>query len=217
MRIAVVEDDVSIGNLLKRVLQKEGFKVRVFSTAESLLSALFEYGEIYDLIVLDLMLPGIGGIDACKFLRQRGVSVPILILTALSAEEDKVTGLDSGADDYVTKPFGIKEFLARVRALLRRVNSLSLGSSGNKPFIEGNCVFIDGEKVELTERERELLKILIERKGEVVSKDYLLLKVWGNSDVSRRVVDVYIKHLRDKLKREGSRIKTVWGRGYKFE
>ncbi|RUM89672.1 MAG: DNA-binding response regulator [Thermovibrio sp.] len=217
MRIAVVEDDVSIGNLIKRVLQKEGFKVRVFSTAESLLSALFEYGETYDLIVLDLMLPGIGGIDACKFLRQRGVSVPILILTALSAEEDKVTGLDSGADDYVTKPFGIKEFLARVRALLRRANSLSLGSSENKPFIEGNCVFIDGEKVELTERERELLKILIERKGEVVSKDYLLLKVWGNSDVSRRVVDVYIKHLRDKLKGEGSRIKTVWGRGYKFE
>ena len=217
MRIAVVEDDVSIGNLIKRVLQKEGFKVRVFSTAESLLNALFEYGETYDLIVLDLMLPGIGGIDACKFLRQRGLSVPILILTALSAEEDKVTGLDSGADDYVTKPFGIKEFLARVRALLRRANSLSLGSSENKPFIEGNCVFIDGEKVELTERERELLKILIERKGEVVSKDYLLLKVWGNSDVSRRVVDVYIKHLRDKLKGEGSRIKTVWGRGYKFE
>ena len=213
MKVAVVEDDLSIVNLLKRVLMKEGFSVREFSTAESFLSALFDYGEEFDLVVLDLMLPGMSGVDACRFLREKGLDVPVLMLTALSNEDDKVRGLDSGADDYLTKPFGIKEFLARVRALLRRRGSFTpLPTVGAVQLTELGAL-VDGREVKLTKRERELLKVLLENAGRVVPKEELLSKVWKGESVSKRVVDVHVKHLRDKI---GGRIETVWGVGYRL-
>jgi DNA-binding response OmpR family regulator len=218
LKIAIVEDDISIGNLLKRILSKEGFQVKIYSTGEALLNELFEYGKDYDLIILDVMLPGISGVETCKFLRERGISIPILMLTALSTEDDKVTGLDSGADDYVTKPFGIKELLARIRALLRRKETgFNIQNNKDEITFRDTYVEIEGKKVELTKKEMELLKILFENKNTPVSKEILLLKVWGNKDVSKRTVDVHIKHLRDKLGDFGSRIKTVWGVGYKLE
>jgi len=213
LRVAVVEDDLSIVNLLKRVLMKEGFSVREFSTAESFLSALFDYGEEFDLVVLDLMLPGMSGVEACRFLREKGLDVPVLMLTALSSEDDKVRGLDSGADDYLTKPFGIKEFLARVRALLRRKSGFtSLPQSKEVQLTEVGAL-VDGREVKLTKRERELLKVLLENAGRVVPKEELLSKVWKGERVSKRVVDVHVKHLRDKI---GGRIETVWGVGYRL-
>jgi len=213
LRVAVVEDDLSVVNLLKRVLMKEGFSVREFSTAESFLSALFDYGDEFDLVVLDLMLPGMSGVEACRFLREKGLDVPVLMLTALSSEDDKVRGLDSGADDYLTKPFGMKEFLARVRALLRRRGGFTPLPTGRAVQLTEVGALIDGREVRLTKRERELLKVLLENAGRVVSKEELLSKVWKGESVSKRVVDVHVKHLRDKI---GGRIETVWGVGYRL-
>lgn len=213
MRVAVVEDDLSIVNLLKRVLMKEGFSVREFSTAESFISALFDYGEEFDVVILDLMLPGMSGVEACRFIRERGVEVPVLMLTALSSEDDKVKGLDSGADDYLTKPFGIKELLARVRALLRRKGSFISFSDSKGIQLTEIGALIDGKEVKLTRREKELLKVLLENAGKVVPKEELLNKVWKGERVSKRAVDVHVKHLRDKI---GGRIETVWGVGYRL-
>ena len=217
VRVAVVEDDISIGNLLRKILSKEGFEVKVYSTGELLVNELCEYGKEYDLIILDVMLPGMSGVETCKFLRERGINVPILMLTALSAEDDKVAGLDSGADDYVTKPFGIRELLARIRALLRRRETGFSRSSRGSFIFKEDSVIIEGESIKLTRKELELLRILVENRGETVPKELLLLKVWNSSDVSKRTVDVHIKHLRDKLGKYGDRIKTVWGVGYRFE
>ncbi|SMP07264.1 two-component system, OmpR family, response regulator RegX3 [Desulfurobacterium pacificum] len=213
-RVAVVEDDVSIANLLKRVLSAEGLKVRTFSTGERFINELFEYGEQFDLVILDVMLPGADGVSVCSFLRDRGVNVPVLMLTALSEEDDKVKGLESGADDYLTKPFGLKELVARVRALLRRRGTFHMSSSAELEFVDEGVV-IQGRKVKLTKKEKKLLKVLVDNAGRVVSKDELLVKVWGDENVSLRVVDVHVKHLRDKIGSE--RIKTVWGVGYRFE
>ena len=212
--IAVVEDDISIGNLLKRILSAEGFTVRLYLTAENFLNDFFEYERKCDLLILDIMLPGMDGVKACRFLREREVDIPILMLTALSEEEDKVLGLDSGADDYVTKPFGVKELLARVRALLRRKGNSFKEKVKEEVIFTDEGVMIEGRNVNLTRKEKELLKILVENRGRAVTKEELFLKVWKDADVSIRTVDVHIKHLRDKI---GNRIKTVWGVGYKFE
>jgi len=212
VRIAVVEDDLAILSLLKRVLLKEGFSVGEFSTAEALLNRLFEYGERYDLIILDVMLPGSSGIEACKFLRERGYDGAILLLTALGEEEDKVRGLDSGADDYLTKPFGIKELLARVRALGRRSKRCQFKSKDEVEFTDEGAI-VEGREVKLTPKEREILKLLVESRGKAIPKEEILKKVWKGECLNKRVVDVHVKHLRDKV---GERIKTVWGVGYKF-
>ncbi len=213
MRVAVVEDDLSIVNLLRRVLVREGFSVREFCTAEKFLSSVFDYGEKFDVIILDVMLPGLSGIEACRLLRERGDSTPVLMLTALSQEDDKVKGLDSGADDYLTKPFGIKELLARLRAILRRNGELSFCPDRNGIYVTDVGAVVEGREVKLTKRERELLGVLIENEGRVVSKEELLSRVWKGMVVSKRVVDVHVKHLRDKI---GDRIETVWGVGYRL-
>ncbi|MEO2065070.1 MAG: response regulator transcription factor [Desulfurobacteriaceae bacterium] len=209
MKVAVVEDDLSVGNLIKKALSKEGYSVKLFSTAEALNDAIFNYGERFDLIILDVMLPGTDGIKACNFLREKGIEIPIMILTALSEEEDKVAGLDSGADDYVTKPFSIREFLARVRALTRR----SRRSAKKELSLTTKGVIVNGKEIKLTTKEREVLKVLISKRGQVVSKDEIFNKVW-KGEGSKRVVDVYIKYLRDKL---SERIQTVWGVGYRLD
>jgi len=209
MKIAVVEDDLSVGNLLKRALSKEGYSVKLFSTAEALRDAIFNYGEEFELIILDIMLPGADGIETCSFLRERGIETPIMILTALSEEEDKVRGLDGGADDYLTKPFGLKEFLARVRALTRRSKRCRRGELS----LTEKGVIVGGREIKLTTKEREVLALLLSKRGQTVSKEEIFLKVWKREG-SKRVVDVYIKYLRDKL---GERIKTVWGVGYRLD
>jgi DNA-binding response OmpR family regulator len=151
-KIAVVEDDLSLSNLLKRVLSQEGFSVKEFFTAESLISAVVDYKENFDLIIMDIMLPGVNGREACKFLREKGVEIPILMLTALSTEDDKVNSFESGADDYLTKPFSIRELIARVKALLRR--------KGFSPFPKTEI-----ETYNLTKKEREILELLLRNRG----------------------------------------------------
>jgi len=214
VRIAVVEDDISITNLLKRVLQAEGFRVEVFSTAEKFMNELFEYKKKFDLLILDVMLPGVDGMEVCSFLRKRGVDMPILMLTALSEEDDKVKGFECGTDDYLTKPFGLRELVARVKALLRRRRSFLNFCPATVEFTDDGVV-VDGKRIKLTRKERELLKVLVDNSDRAVSKEELLTRVWGNKAVSHRVVDVHVKHLRDKIGEK--RIKTVWGVGYKFE
>ncbi len=208
MKIGLVEDDFSLSNLLRKFLSKEGYSVKHFSTAESLFESLFSYKESFDLIILDVMLPGVDGFEAVSYLRERGVKVPILLLTALSEEDDKVKGLDSGADDYLTKPFSLKELSARIRALLRR-HSLRKEKG---IYLTKEGAVVDGREVKLTTKEKALLELLLSKKGEVVGKEELFLKVWKGRG-SKRIVDVYVKYLRDKL---GDRIETVWGVGYRL-
>ncbi|WP_456395307.1 response regulator transcription factor [Desulfurobacterium sp.] len=219
-KIAVVEDDMEIANILKLALSREGYKVRVFNTSEKLLNDIIEYRQNYDLIILDVMLPGMEGRDACKLLRERNIHTPVLILTALSSEDDKVKGLDSGADDYLTKPFSIKELLARARALLRRHGEVSISSTGIssgsiKFFDDFRTVEINGRKIYLTKTEFMIFRILVENSGKAIRKDELSTKLGSRGSV--RAIDVHIKNLREKLGDEGHKIKTVWGVGYKFE
>ncbi|WP_457680230.1 response regulator transcription factor [Thermovibrio sp.] len=210
MKVAVVEDDLGVSQVIKKALSSEGYSVRLFLTAEALIDALFNYNEEFGLIILDVMLPGAWGVETCSFLRERGIETPILMLTALSQEEDKVRGLDAGADDYLTKPFGIKELLARVRALTRRAQRKC---KKGEVEITQDGVFLNGRFVKLTTKEVEVLKVLISKRGESVKKEEIFRKVWRNSG-SKRIVDVYVKRLREKL---GDRIKTVWGVGYRFD
>ncbi len=215
VKIAVVEDDISIANLLKRVLSAEGFDVKIFSTGEKFINELIEYKKPFDLLILDVMLPGADGIKVCSFLRERGIDIPVLMLTALSEEDDKVKGFESGADDYLTKPFGLKELVARVKALLRRRGTVQTPTSAKLLEFFDEGVILQGRKVKLTRKEKELLKVLVENANRAVSKEELLDKVWREKNVSTRVVDVHVKHLRDKI--GGKLIKTVWGVGYKIE
>ncbi|WP_457567593.1 response regulator transcription factor [Desulfurobacterium sp.] len=220
IKVAVVEDDIEIANILKLALSREGYRVRIFDTSEKLLNDIIEYRQKYDVVILDIMLPGMEGRDACKFLRERGIGVPILILTALSEEEDKIKGFDSGADDYITKPFSVRELIARVKALLRRGGRteeqiISPAGDGVKFFDDSRTVEINGNRVYLTKTEFAILKILVENAGRAVRKDELVLKLGGRGSV--RAIDVHVKNLREKLGNEGNKIKTVWGIGYRFE
>ncbi|HLQ74374.1 MAG TPA: response regulator transcription factor [Bacillota bacterium] len=223
-RILIVDDEPSIVTLLNYHIAREGFDVH---TATDGLTAIQKaQAEQYALIVLDIMLPGMDGLEVCRFLRRNGVNTPILMLTALGEEDNKITGLDMGADDYLTKPFSPKEVLARIRAILRRSPSketkqgqvLSNGSLHVYP--EKHEARIDGEKITFTKKEFELLHYLIEHKGNVLSRDQLLNKVWDYSFAGdTRIVDVHISRLREKIERTGETkyIITIRGLGYKME
>jgi DNA-binding response OmpR family regulator len=182
-----------------------------------------------DLILLDLMLPRMSGFEFCRKLRGEGIQTPVLMLTARSEEPDRVLGLDLGADDYVTKPFSVRELMARVRALLRRSQSGLEGSPGLPDDLRFGDMEIDfrsyearrnGEPVEMTRKEFAILRFLASRAGDVVTRDDLLNEVWGyESYPSSRTVDNHVAGLRAKLERDSSQpehIKTVHGVGYKF-
>ena len=231
-RILVIEDEANIQELLKYNLEKNGYKVVVEGNGiDGLEEAI---ANVPDLILLDLMLPGLDGLEVCKRLRmeKRTKKVPIFMLTAKSEELDKVLGLELGADDYITKPFSIKELIARIRAAMRRIGDDRIdepaGDEGGKILkvndIEVDCekyeVRKDGEKLALTLKEFELLKMLIENKGKVLTRDFLLDKIWGYDYVGEtRTVDVHIRHVRQKINdEEGSEqmIETIRGVGYRF-
>lgn len=231
-RILVIEDESNIQELLKYNLEKNGYKVAV---ADNGIDGLEEaFGNVPDLILLDLMLPGIDGLEVCKRLRsdKRTKKVPIFMLTAKSEELDKVLGLELGADDYITKPFSIKELIARIRAAMRRISDDKTeepvikegGTILKVKDIEIDCekyeVRKSGEKLVLTLKEFELLKMLIENKGKVLTRDFLLDKIWGYDFVGEtRTVDVHIRHIRQKINdEEGSNqmVETIRGVGYRF-
>ena len=221
--VLAIEDDPSILRGLSDNLRFEGYEVVTATDGES--GYHLQRERKPDLIVLDLMLPRMSGLEFCRKLRGEGVQTPILMLTARSEEPDRVLGLDLGADDYVTKPFSVRELMARVRALLRRSqpqnglpDELNFGAAEiDFRSYEAKC---KGEPVEMTRKEFAILRYLASRAGEVVSRDDLLNEVWGyESYPASRTVDNHVAGLRAKLERNSSEpehIKTVHGVGYKF-
>jgi len=223
-KIAIIEDEADIRELLANYLKKAGFEVSKFEDGSSFLKSLTK--EKPDLVILDLMLPDLDGIEICRYLRSHDEfsSVLIMILTAKGNEEEKVQGLESGADDYIVKPFSLKEVLARVKALLRRTTPNIEEEKKIKISDilvidpQAHRVYLKGEEIELTFTEFKILEILASRKGKVFTREKLLDALWGNEKiVTERSIDVHIKKLRDKLKEARSLIKTIRGVGYKLE
>ncbi|MEK7439199.1 MAG: response regulator transcription factor [Chloroflexota bacterium] len=224
--ILIVEDDATVREMLALNLKAEGHEVVTAADGEAGLAAARE--SPHDLIVLDVMLPKLDGLSICRLIRKDS-NVPILILTARGTEVDKIVGLESGADDYIVKPFSLGEFLARVRALLRRSASTAPAPS-RKDRLETKEITLDlisrraylrGEEVKLTHREFNLLAELMQNNGAVISRDLLLEKIWGMEYVGdSRTVDVHIRWLREKLEDDPANpqfIQTVRGAGYRFE
>ncbi len=222
--ILVVEDAEDLATVLRDRFRREGYSVETARDGESALRAAEQ--ACHDLILLDVMLPGISGFDVCRELRQRDDATPILMLTARSETVDKIVGLRTGADDYVTKPFDMGELVARVEALLRRTSHGSRVPEGRLTFsdievdLPGAEVRRAGVRLDLTAREFLLLRHLIENRGVVQSRDALMKSVWNyDPGMSTRTLDVHIAWLRQKLEEEPSRprhIITVRGLGYKF-
>jgi Response regulators consisting of a CheY-like receiver domain and a winged-helix DNA-binding domain len=219
MRVLVIEDDVTLGHALREFLGDQGYAVDWVTDGERALGALA--GQAYDLLVLDLNLPGKSGLDVLRELRSDGGQMPVLILTARDALEDRVAGLDAGADDYVTKPFDLPELAARVRALARRragqahpvleVGPLAFDTVGRE-------VRVNGERLALSVRELSVLEMLMGRAGRVVTKRQIVnsLSAW-DADFSENAVEVYIYRLRKRLEGTGASIQTVRGFGYMLE
>ena len=221
--ILIIEDDRSIRQGLERSLLKEGYDVRTASTAENGERLLMEASP--DLLILDWMLPGKSGLELCRGIRRGGFNQPIIMLTALADESDKVLGLDQGADDYVTKPFALSELLARVRAHLRRYEPSSNGPDSIE-FGEASIDFrkfeatFRGEPVHLPAKAFGLLHKLVREEGEVVTRDDLMSEVWGYDVIpSTRTVDNHVSMLRSQFEEDPRNprfIKTVHGVGYRF-
>jgi DNA-binding response OmpR family regulator len=223
--VLVVEDEADVADLIKHALERSGSaNVAIVGSGDAALKAVTERRP--DLIILDLNLPSISGVEVCRILRSRPDDgrVPIIMLTARSSEDDLVYGLEQGADDYVTKPFSLRELSARVHAVLRRATSeehldTTKTYRGARLVADFDAVAItvDGTPVRLTRREFGLLRYLVVNKNRVVSRDRLLERVWGyEREVETRSVDVHVGRLRVKLGAAGRQIETVIGLGYRF-
>jgi DNA-binding response OmpR family regulator len=225
-RILLVDDEQPIQTLLTYPLQKDGYDVVAASDGRE---ALARFGEqAFDLVVLDLMLPKLDGLEVCRRLRAQGKTVPIIMLTAKSEEIDKVLGLELGADDYITKPFSMREFRSRVKAALRRARISQAEPGDEAPIASGELeidlskrsVILRGDTVQTTFVEFEILHALAGAPGRVFTRDMLLARVWGDSAYrDPRTIDVHIRHLREKLERDAKNpeyLFTVRGVGYRF-
>jgi len=223
-RVLIVEDEQDIAALIKHALERTGgAEAEVVGSGDAALKAVSARPP--DLIILDLNLPVLGGLEVCRLLRQRSDArhLPIIMLTAKSSESDRVAGLEMGADDYVTKPFSLRELTARVKAVLRRATApdertaAAYQGAHIVADFEAVSVAVDGEAVRLTRREFELLRYLVQNKNRVVSRDRLLERVWGYDRlVETRSVDVHVGRLRQKLGAAGQQIETAVGLGYRF-
>ena len=222
-RVLIVEDEQDIAGLIKHALERGGdAEAEIVGSGDAALRVATE--RIPDLIILDLNLPVLSGIDVCRILRSRDEvrRVPIIMLTARTSEDERVAGFEHGADDYVTKPFSLRELSARVRAMLRRRTGdepLTLTYRGAHLLADFDAVsvLVDGRQIRLTRREFDLLRFLVQNKNRVVSRDRLLERVWGYERfVETRSVDVHVGRLRSKLGSAGRQIETVVGLGYRF-
>jgi DNA-binding response OmpR family regulator len=224
-RILLVDDEQSVQKLLTYPLRKEGYDVIPARDGREALDRFS--AESFDLVVLDIMLPKLDGIEVCRRLRSRS-QVPIIMLTAKGDEVDKVLGLEMGADDYITKPFSVREFRSRVKAALRRAEMLKARPAAGEPIRSGDlrmdferrAVTVRGKPIQLTYVEFEILGLLAARPGLVQSREMLLERVWGDSNYrDPRTIDVHIRHLREKLERDPKQpeyLFTVRGVGYRF-
>ena len=216
--IYIVEDDANIRKMLMFAIARDGFTVKEFPDATALYSSLEE--EMPQLLILDIMLPGEDGFTVLEKLRSNPATkkLPVIILTAKNSEIDKLHGLDGGADDYVTKPFGIAELMARIRAVIRRyeVQTDTVYEVSNLKVDEGkHIVTVDGNEIVLSKKEYDLLVLLLKAKGNVCSREELLSAVWGENYGESRTLDVHIRKLRHKLDNEDL-IETVKGFGYRI-
>ena len=222
MKLLLVEDEKRMGQALCQILRLEKYEVDYFADGLSGLSAVET--DIYDIIILDVMLPGMNGFEIAKRARQKGIRTPILMLTAKSELDDKVEGLDSGADDYLTKPFQTKELLARLRALGRRNINSADGTLafGDIALDTGTATLVctaNGQSVRLSEKEYKILEYLISNQGQILTREQLAVKIWGfESEAEYNNVEVYMSFTRKKLTFVGAKsmIKAVRGIGYEL-
>lgn len=225
-KILIIEDEPNIRELILYNLQANGYEG--VEAEDGIMGITMVHTEKPDLILLDIMLPGKNGYDICRELREEGNNTPIIMLTAKTEEIDKVLGLEFGADDYISKPFGIRELMARIKAVLRRYENVANKSASSNEHIlriddleiniERHEVKVDNQPIELTLKEFELLAFLAENRGHVLTRDQLLDKVWGIEYAGEtRTVDVHIRYLRKKLGHEDQYIETIRGKGYKLK
>jgi len=221
--VLVVEDEPSMQMLLKDNLEFEGYRVSIAATAEDARDIILR--TMPSLLVLDIMLPEMSGLELCRALRERNVHIPIIMLTALTSESDRVVGLDIGADDYVTKPFGVRDLLARVRAQLRRnrfqdTQNADFAFGDVRVFLCRRLVTRHGRRLNLSAREFDLLCYLLVHRGEVVSREQLLREVWGYQElVGTRTVDNFVAKLRTHIEpkpHDPQHLVTIHGFGYQF-
>ncbi|MGH2700711.1 MAG: response regulator [Actinomycetota bacterium] len=222
--VLVVEDDDTVSEVVERYLEREGFRVEVTPDG---LAAVDRFGEDVDLVVLDIMLPGLDGLEVCRRLRAHS-PVPIIMLTALGDESDRIMGLELGADDYLAKPFSPRELTARVKSVLRRANGLLAPHTAQGELVAGDIsvvvqaheVQVGGELVSLTSREFELLVYLMTHPRRVFTREQLLETVWGYTYGDKSTVTVHVRRLREKVESnpaEPRHVVTVWGAGYRFD
>lgn len=232
-KVLIVEDEALIRETIVLALRDEGFEVEVVADGRSALDLFYkgfeENGgiELPNLIVLDLMLPHVNGLDLCRFVRRQGSAIPILILSAKGTETDRVVGLEVGADDYLTKPFGMRELIARCRALLRRTQRQqeqkqeeSVSFKDISLYPQQCRVLLRGDEISLSPKEFRIMELFIKNPRRVWSREQLLERVWGPDFMGdSKTVDVHIRWLREKLEQEPSKpqyLKTVRGFGYRF-
>ena len=222
MKLLLVEDEKQLSEALQQILIKNKYSVdAVYNGEEGLLYAL---SDVYDVIILDIMLPKLNGIEILKTIRKKGISTPVILLTAKATIEDKILGLDCGADDYLPKPFSTEELLARLRALTRRsggfINENTLEFSDIKLNLSTYDMEVKDNSITLTQKEFEILRYFMQRPKLVVSKDDLITKLWGyDSDIEYNNIEVYISFLRKKLDYVESNVKitTIRRVGYRLE
>ena len=223
-KILVVDDEPDIVDAIAYQLKREGFRVSTAGDGAAALALALK--ELPDAIVLDLMLPEMDGLDVCRLLRQQEKTkrLPILMLTAKTEEADRIVGLELGADDYITKPFSVRELIARIKAVLRRTKAepaTDVMQLGTLIVDRGkHVVTVKGKSVELTAKEYGVLTVLLEANGRVLSREQLLERVWGydrSVEIETRTVDLHVSQLRRKLGLEGRRLLTVKGAGYRLE
>ncbi len=222
MRILIVEDETSISNFIRDGLQEEGFAVDVADNGKKGLELALDNLEEYDVILLDWMLPGMNGIEICRKIRMENTTLPIIFLTAKDTVDDAVFALETGANDYIRKPFSFEELLARIRVHLRKNESETVvfSAGGVELNVEKHTVTKNGIQIELTQKEFNLLEYFLRNKGKVCRRTRIIEKIWDiHFDYNSSVIDVYINALRKKLDEPGkpSLINTIRGVGYKID